>query len=84
MMFMEGIQAPPQIRQIPGQTHPFEIGIEGPFGDGVIGEGLQNLFRDGFSLGQINDLHGAPIYRITKQEDFKIRGFRVFIHPALG
>jgi hypothetical protein len=81
---MEGIQAPPQVRQIPGQAHPFEIGIEGPFGDGVIGEGLQNLFRDGFPLGQIDDLHGAPIHRIAKKEDFKIRGLGVFIHPALG
>jgi hypothetical protein len=84
MMVMEGIQAPPQVRQIPGQAHSFEIGIEGPLGDGVISEGLQNLFREGFSLGQINDVHWAPIHCIAKKEDCKIRGLGVFIDPALG
>ena len=42
MLIMEGIQAPTQVRKIPGQTHPFEIGIEGPFGDGFIGKGIQD------------------------------------------
>ena len=81
---MEGIQAPPQVHEIPGQTHSFEIGIEGPFGDGFIGEGRQDFFRDGLPLGQIDHLHWAPIHRIAKKEDGKTRGFRIFIHPAFG
>ena len=81
---MEGIQAPPQVRQIPGQAHPFEIGIEGPFDDGVIGECLQNLFREGFPLGQVDYFHLSSIHRIAKKEDFKIRGLGIFIDPAFG
>ena len=66
------------------QAHPFEIGIEGPFDDGVIGECLQNLFREGFPLGQIDYFHLSSIHRIAKKEDFKIRGLGIFIDPAFG
>ena len=84
MPVVERIQALPQVCKIPGQTHPFEVGIEGPFGDGVISEGIQDFFRDGFPLGQIDDLHLAPVHRIPEQEDFKSGRFGIFIDPAFG
>ena len=84
MPILEGVQATPQIGKVPGETHALEIGIEGPFGDSIIGEDIQNFFRDGFPLGQVDDLHRSPIHRIPKKEDFKGRGFRILVHTALG
>ena len=73
MLVIKGIQAPPQVSEIPGKTHPFEVSIEGPLGNGVIGENIQDFFRDGFSLSQVDDMYGSPIHCIPEKEDFKGR-----------
>ena len=81
---MKGVQAPPQVGEVPGQTHPFEIGIEGPFGNGVIGESIQNFFRDGFSLGQMDDLHGSPSTAYPKRRISKAGDSAYLYTPHLA
>ena len=81
---MKGVQAPSQVSEVPGQTHPFEVGIEGPFGNGVIGQGIQDFFRDGFSLGQIDDPHGSSIHCIPEKKDFKGGRLGILIDTAFG
>lgn len=81
---MERIKAHPQVIQVPRQADSFKAGIEGPLGDGFIGYGIQDVIRNGFSLGQINDLYVAAIHGVTKEKNLKGWGFSIFVYAALG
>ena len=70
--------------QISGQAHPLEVGIEGPLGDALIRKRCKDFFRDTLAAGQINYLHGAVVYRIAEQQNFKIRCFAVAIHRGFA
>ena len=79
---MERVQAQPQVTQVSRQADPFKTGIERPFGDRFICQGIQDSVRDALSLRQVNDLYLAAVHSITEEEDFKGWRFCVFVHAA--
>ena len=73
-----------RVPQVPGETHPLELRIEGPFGDSRIGERGQDFSGDAFAGGEIHHPDRAAVHGITEQQHFKLRGLAIAVHTALG
>ena len=52
--------------------------------DFLVGKRLKNLIRHFLPASQIVNLYRFPIYAAGKEQDFKIRGFRVAVYTAFA
>ena len=72
-----------RVPQVPGKTHPLELGVEGPLGHSRVGQRRQYIGRDALTGGEIHHLGGAAVHRIAEQQHFKLRCLAVAVHAAL-
>ena len=84
MLVVEGVEEHTQIRQIPGQAYTLEVGVESPFDDAVICQGIQYRLRNLLSIGKVDDLHLTAVHGIAEKQDSEVRRFGVAINAAPG
>jgi hypothetical protein len=73
-----------RVPQVPGETHPLELCVEGPLGYRWVGQRSQHIGGDAFVGGEIHHPDGAAVHGIAEQQHFKLRGLAVTVHAALG
>ena len=73
-----------RVPQVPGKTHPLELGVEGPLGNSRVDQRGQRIGRDALTGGEIHHLDGATVHGIAEQQHFKLRRLAVAVHAALG
>ena len=59
-------KTPSQITKVPGQADAFKVGVKGPFFNGIICQGIKDLFRYLFSLRKVNDMNISTIDGIAE------------------
>ena len=81
---MKWVEADAQIRQVPGQAHPFKSGIKSPFCNRIICNSIENILGNAFSGCKVNNRHIAAVHAVAEQQDFKILRFCIFVNTTLG
>ena len=73
-----------RVPQVPGETHPLELCVEGPLGHRRVCQRSQHIGGDAFADGEIHHPDGAAVHGIAEQQHFKLRDLAVAVHAALG
>lgn len=56
-----------RVPQVPGETHPLELCVEGPLGHRCVGQRSQHIGGDALTGGEIHHLDGATVHGIAEQ-----------------
>ena len=72
-----------RVPQVPGETHPLELGVEGPLGNSRVSQRRLNIGGDALTGGEIHHPDGAAVHGIAEQQHFKLRDLAVAVHAAL-
>ena len=81
---MERIKAEALVPQVSGQADALEVRIKRPLENRVIGQRVEDVIRDLFSAGEVDDLHRAAVYAVAEQDDLEGGRFGVLVDAAFA